>query len=50
VRIFLTIITVAFFAHWTCSLISMQWWCCMGGNVGECRSLRRARFPFLMLF
>jgi len=25
-----TIITVAFFAHWACSLISMQWYCCMG--------------------
>jgi len=28
--IFVTIITVAFFAH--CSLISVQWCCCMVGN------------------
>jgi len=34
-RIFVTIITVAFFAHWTCSMISMHWCCYMGGNVGE---------------
>jgi len=26
-RIFVTIVTVAFFAHWTCSLISLQWCC-----------------------
>jgi len=37
--IFLTIITITFFAHCTGRLISMQWCCCMGGNVGECRSL-----------
>jgi len=36
--VFVTIITVAFFAHWTCSLISMQWCCCKVGDVGECRS------------
>ena len=26
-RMFETIVTVAFFAHWTCSLISLQWCC-----------------------
>ena len=49
VWIYMTIITVPFFAHWTCSLISMLWCCCMGGNVWECRSLTsfsgRTRFP-----
>jgi|SRR6218665_2075021 len=32
--IFVTIITVAFFAHWTCSLISMHWRSCMGRKPG----------------
>src|SRR6218665_1714075 len=50
------IITVGlpFFADWTCSLISVQWCCCLVGNVEECCSLTsfrgRTRFPlFLML-
>src|SRR6218665_2625189 len=51
---FVAIITVAFFAHWTCSLISMQWCCCICGNVGECRSLTsfcgRMRFPLFLCF
>src|SRR6218665_510512 len=38
-RDFVTIVTVAFFAHWTCSLICLQWCCYMGRNVGEYRSL-----------
>jgi len=36
-RIFVTIITVAFLAHWTCSLINKQWcWTvgAFGGNFG----------------
>jgi len=48
-RMIRTIITVVFFAYWTCSLTSMhavvlhllnKWCCtcCMGRNVGECRS------------
>jgi len=40
-KILVTIITVAFFAQWTCSLMSMQWRSCMGGNSGECRSFHR---------
>ena len=54
-RIFVAIITVglAFCAHWTCSLISIQCCCCMGGNVGKCRSLTsirgRTRFPLLLM-
>src|SRR6218665_830386 len=35
----MTIITVAFFARWTCRLISMQWYFCMDWTVVECRSL-----------
>jgi len=31
--IFVTIITAAFFAHWTYSLISMQWCSCMAGTL-----------------
>src|SRR6218665_3798420 len=50
----MTKVIVAFFARWTCTLVSMQWCCCMGGNVGECRSHTsfrgRTHFPlFLML-
>src|SRR6218665_46088 len=52
-RIFVTIIIVPFFAHWTCSLISRQWCCCLGGNIGECRSLISFRgrmcFPVLLM-
>ena len=36
---FVTIITVAFLAHGTCSLICLQWCCYMGRNIGEYRSL-----------
>jgi len=52
-RIFVTIITVAFLTHWTCSLIglSMQWCCCI--DIGECRSLTsfhgRMHFPLFLL-
>jgi len=37
IGLFVTIITVPFFVHWTCSLItiSRQWCCCVGENVGE---------------
>src|SRR6218665_2408646 len=46
--------TVAFFAHWTYCLITMQWCCYMDGNVGECCSLislceRMCSLYFLML-
>jgi len=37
--LFVTITTVAFFAHWTCNLISMQWCSCMGRNAWVCRLL-----------
>jgi len=52
-RIFVTIITVTFSARWTW-IKSMQWCCCVAGNVGERRSLTsfrgRTRFSlFLML-
>jgi len=49
--IFVMMITVAFFAHWTCSLTSMQWCSCMGWNAGVCCShtsfCRSTRFPLL---
>jgi len=51
-RIFVTIITLAFLAHWAFSLISMQWCYWMEGNFGECHSLAsfrgRTRFSLLV--
>src|SRR6218665_1455695 len=43
--IFVTVITVAFFAQWKCGLISMQWYTCslMDWNAGECLSLTLVR-------
>jgi len=37
-RIFVTIITVALFAHRTCNLISMQWCSCIDRSGWVCRS------------
>src|SRR6218665_2932533 len=52
-RIFVMIITLAFSAHWSCSLISMQWCCYMSGNAGECYSLASfrgiTRFPLYLM-